>query len=103
MSEMNDEAPRDGEVRQGSATPDPPTVRDSALLENSALENSVLENSVLESAMATGEDEGTPGERGPIDPSDTTAIEVADDAPDLSGNGGPQGDGLEPRFREPTD
>ena len=79
-----DEAPRDGEVRQGTATPEP-------------------ESAVLESAMATGEDDGTPGERGPIDPSDTTAIEVADDAPDLSATGGPQGDGLEPRFREPTD
>jgi hypothetical protein len=93
MSEMDDEAPRDGEVRQGSVTPEPPTVPESA----------VPESAVLESAMATGEDDGTPGERGPIDPSDTTAIEVADDAPDLSADGGPQGDGLEPRFREPTD
>ena len=85
---MNDETPRDGEVRQGSATPDSPAVPESAL---------------LESAMATGEDDGTPGERGAIDPSDATAIEVADDAPDLSVRGGPQGDGLEPRFSEPTD
>jgi hypothetical protein len=84
MSEMNDEAPRDGEIRQGSATPDLPAT-------------------VLESAMATGEDDGTPGERGAIDPSDTTAIEVADDAPDLSETGGPQDDGLAPRFSEPTD
>jgi hypothetical protein len=89
MSESYDEAPRDGEIRQGSTTPDlPPTA---------------LESGVLESAMATGEDDGTPGERGPIDPSDTTAIEVADDAPDLSENGGPQDDGLAPRFSEPTD
>jgi len=66
-------------------------------------ESAVPESAVLESAMATGEDDGTPGERGPIDPSDTTAIEVADDAPDLSVTGGPQGDGLEPRFSEPTD
>lgn len=86
------EAPRDGDVRQGSVTPEPPTVLESAL----------LESALLESAMATGEDDGTPGERGPIDPSDTTAIEVADDAPDLSLTGGPQGDGLEPRFSEPT-
>jgi hypothetical protein len=84
MNEMSDEAPRDGEIRQGSATPDPPAT-------------------VLESAMATGEDVGTPGERGPIDPADTTAIEVADDAPDLSETGGPQDDGLAPRFSEPTD
>jgi hypothetical protein len=83
MSEMNDEAPRDGEIHQGATTPDlPPTV--------------------LESAMLTGEDDGTPGERGAIDPSDTTAIEIADDAPDLSENGGPQDDGLAPRFSEPT-
>jgi hypothetical protein len=89
MTESYDEAPRDGEIRQGSTTPDqPPTV---------------LESGVLESAMATGEDDGTPGERGPIDPSDTTAIEVADDAPDLSETGGPQDDGLAPRFSEPTD
>jgi hypothetical protein len=89
MSEMNDEAPRDGEIRQGATTPDLPPP--------------VLESNVLESAMATGEDEGTPGERGSIDPSDTTAIEVADDAPDLSETGGPQDDGLTPRFSEPTD
>jgi hypothetical protein len=85
----NDDRPREGEVGPGAVTPDlPPSLPDSA---------------VLESAMATGEDDGTPGERGAIDPEDTTAIEVADDSPDLSENGGPQGDGLEPRFREPTD
>jgi hypothetical protein len=81
---INDDRPRDGDNEMGAVTPDlPPTA--------------------LESAMATGEDDGTPGERGPIDPSDETAIEVADDAPDLSETGGPQGDGLEPRFSEPTD
>jgi hypothetical protein len=53
--------------------------------------------------MATGEDEGTPGERGAVDPDDPTAVAVADDAPDLTETGGPQGDGLEPRFAEPTD
>jgi len=84
MSDVNDDAPRDGEISQGSVTPD-------------------LSPTVLESAMATGEDDGTPGERGPIDPEDETAIEVADDAPDLSQNGGSQNDGLEPRFSEPTD
>jgi hypothetical protein len=89
MSERNDETPRDGEIPQGSVTPDLPA--------------SGLETGVLESAMATGEDDGTPGERGPIDPSDPTAIEVADDAPDLSETGGPQDDGLTPRFSEPTD
>jgi hypothetical protein len=81
---MTEETPRDGDVPQGAVTPDlPPTV--------------------LESAMASGEDDGTPGERGAIDPDDETAIEVADDAPDLTETGGPQGDGLEPRFAEPTD
>lgn len=84
MSDFDDDAPRDGEISQGAVTPDlPPTL--------------------LESAMATGEDAGTPGERGAIDPDDRTALEVADDAPDLAANGGPQGDGLEPRFSEPTD
>jgi hypothetical protein len=38
-----------------------------------------------------------------VDPDDETAVAVADDAPLTSGQGGPQGDGLEPRFREPTD
>jgi hypothetical protein len=80
----NDDVPRDGEIRQGAVTPD-------------------LQPTVLESAMATGEDDGTPGERGAIDPGDATALEVADDAPDLSEDGGPQGDGLEPQFNEPTD
>jgi hypothetical protein len=81
---MTEQAPRDGEVPPGAVTPDlPPTA--------------------LESAMATGEDEGTPGERGAVDPDDPTAVAVADDAPDLTEAGGPQGDGLEPRFTEPTD
>ena len=40
---------------------------------------------------------------GALDPDDSTAIAVADDAPDVSDRGGPQGDGLEPRFAEPTD
>ena len=80
---ISDERPRDGNASPGAVTPDLPAA-------------------VLESAMATGEDDGTPGERGALDPDDATAIEVADDAPDLSERGGPQGDGLEPRFAEPT-
>ena len=81
---MTEETPRDGRSPQGAVTPDlPPTV--------------------LESAMATGEDEGTPGERGAVDPDDATALAVADDAPDVTETGGPQGDGLEPEFAEPTD
>ena len=81
---MTEETPKDGQVPQGAVTPDlPPTV--------------------LESAMATGEDEGTPGERGAVDPDDATALAVADDAPDVTETGGPQGDGLEPEFAEPTD
>ncbi len=79
------ETPRDGDITQGAVTPDLPT------------------DGFLESAMATGEDAGTPGERGPVDPDDATAVGVADDAPRRSGEGGPQGDGLEPRFSEPTD
>ena len=81
---MTEETARDGQVPQGAVTPDlPPTL--------------------LESAMATGEDEGTPGERGAVDPDDATAVAVADDAPDVTEHGGPQGDGLEPEFSEPTD
>jgi hypothetical protein len=38
-----------------------------------------------------------------VDPDDETAVAVADDAPLASATGGPQGDGLEPRFTEPTD
>ncbi len=79
------ETPRDGDITQGAVTPDLPT------------------DGFLESAMATGEDTGTPGERGPIDPDDETAVAVADDTPLTSADGGPQGDGLEPRFSEPTD
>ena len=81
---MTEQTPRDGDPSQGAVTPDqPPTV--------------------LESAMATGEDEGTPGERGAVDPDDPTAIAVADSAPDVTETGGPQEDGLEPEFAEPTD
>jgi hypothetical protein len=84
MTQTSDESPRDGDALEGGVTPDlPPTV--------------------LESAMATGEDDGTPGERGAIDPDDPTAVAVADDAPDVSETGGPQDDGLAPRFAEPTD
>jgi hypothetical protein len=79
------DAPRDGDIEQGAVTPDLPA------------------GGVLESAMATGEDDGTPGERGAVDPDDETAVAVADDAPLTSSEGGPQGDGLEPRFSEPTD
>jgi hypothetical protein len=79
------ESPRDGDIEQGAVTPDLPA------------------GGVLESAMATGEDDGTPGERGAVDPDDETAVAVADDAPLTSMKGGPQGDGLEPRFSEPTD
>jgi hypothetical protein len=88
---MTQETPRDGDIEQGAVTPDLPA-------------GGVLPaDGVLESAMATGEDDGTPGERGPVDPDDETAVAVADDAPLRSGNGGPQGDGLEPQFSEPTD
>jgi hypothetical protein len=82
---MTQETPHDGDIEQGAVTPDLPP------------------GGVLESAMATGEDDGTPGERGAVDPRDETALAVADDAPLTSSDGGPQGDGLEPRFSEPTD
>ena len=81
---MTTETPHDGDIEPGAVTPDLPP-------------------GILESAMATGEDDGTPGERGPVDPDDETALAVADDAPLTSAQGGPQGDGLEPRFSEPTD
>jgi|1185.fasta_scaffold313399_1 hypothetical protein len=85
------ETPRDGEIEQGAVTPDLPA-------------GGVLPaDGILESAMATGEDDGTPGERGPVDPDDETARAVADDAPLRSTQGGSQGDGLEPQFSEPTD
>jgi hypothetical protein len=88
---MTQETPRDGDIEQGAVTPDLPA-------------RGVLPaDGVLESAMATGEDDGTPGERGPVDPDDETAVAVADDAPLSSSQGGPQGDGLEPRFSEPSD
>lgn len=82
---MTTENPRDGDIGQGAVTPDLPA------------------GGVLESAMATGEDDGTPGERGPVDPDDETALAVADDTTLSPNQGGSQGDGLEPRFSEPTD
>jgi hypothetical protein len=84
------ESPRDGDIEQGAVTPDLPA-------------GGLSTDGVLEGAMATGEDAGTPGERGAVDPDDETAVAVADDAPLTSAKGGPQGDGLEPRFSEPTD
>ncbi len=57
--------------------------------------------------MHTGSDDGEPGERGPVDPSDLFAMAAEDDAPlppgasPEIGEGGPQNDGLEPDFREP--
>jgi len=86
------ETPRDGDIEQGAVTPDLPV---GGVLPGGGV--------VLESAMLTGEDDGTPGERGPVDPDDDTALAVADDAPLRSVDGGPQGDGLEPQFSEPTD
>jgi hypothetical protein len=95
MSDISaDGAPRDGDIEPGAVTPDLPARAGAAGPGDSA---------VLESAMATGEDDETPGERGPVDPDDETAIAVADDAPMLGQRGGSQGDGLEPRFSEPTD
>ncbi len=82
---MTSETPRDGDIQQDAVTPDIPV------------------GGVLESAMATGEEDGTPGERGPVDPDDETAVAIADDTPLRPDDGGPQGDGLEPRFSEPTD
>ena len=96
MSESTpDDTPRDGDIAPGAVTPDlPPDL---------AAEFGGPDVVILESAMATGEDDGTPGERGPVDPDDETAVAVADDAPLLSERGGHQGDGLEPRFSEPSD
>ena len=91
------ESPRDGDIEQGAVTPDLPA---GGVLSADSIPAT---DGVLESAMATGEDDGTPGERGPVDPDDETAVAVADDAPLRSDQGGPQGDGLEPQFSEPTD
>src|SRR3954471_1070431 len=96
MSETTpDDSPRDGDIEPGAVTPDLPA--------DLSARSGGGDVTVLESAMATGEDDGTPGERGPVDPDDETAVAVADDAPFLGHRGGSQGDGLEPRFSEPTD
>lgn len=96
MSETSpDDAPRDGDIAPGAVTPDLPA--------DLPAEGAGRDVTVLESAMATGEDDGTPGERGAVDPADETAVAVADDAPLLSQRGGDQGDGLAPRFSEPSD
>jgi hypothetical protein len=100
MSESTpDAAPRDGDITPGAVTPDLPA----DLPRDLAAGFDGQDAAVLESAMATGEDDGTPGERGPVDPDDETAVAVADDAPLLSERGGDQGDGLAPRFSEPSD
>lgn len=67
-----------------------------------------------DAGMDTGSDEGTPGEREPVDPADAVAVAVQDDAPlppevagpragagGSDGNGGPSGDGLAPAFTHP--
>ncbi len=101
MSETIGERPIDGEIGVGAVSRD---------LDDVTLppEASPTADTVLESAMATGEDEGTPGEREPVDPEDSTAIAVQDDAPLPAGDpgsstGGPQDDGLAADFREPPD
>jgi hypothetical protein len=60
-----------------------------------------------ETAMGSGSDAGTPGESPAGPPQDPVAAAVADDAPlppgtPGAGEGGDQGDGLAPDFREPT-
>ncbi len=65
-------------------------------------------DTALESAMATGDDAGTPGEREPVDPSDHMGIATQDDSPLPAGDpgsstGGPQDDGLTANFQEPPD
>ncbi|MGN6332693.1 MAG: hypothetical protein ACTHOD_13730 [Motilibacteraceae bacterium] len=64
-----------------------------------------------EAGMDTGSDEGTPGEREPVDPADAVAVAVQDDAPlppevagpptggsDIDGAG--SSDGLDPAFTD---
>ncbi len=65
-----------------------------------------------DTAMHSGSDAGAPGDRPLLDEpepgggfpeeSDAAALAAADDAP-LPAEGGPQGDGLEPRFTAPEE
>ncbi|HEU4675961.1 MAG TPA: hypothetical protein VFS29_08235 [Motilibacteraceae bacterium] len=73
-----------------------------------------LPDAGMETGMDTGSEEGTPGEREPVDPADAVAVAVQDDAPlppevagrragvgGADGAGGPSGDGLDPAFTHP--
>ena len=106
MSETVREEPIDGRVGEGAVGRD---LDDVPLPGQSEHVSAALSSdAVLESAMATGEDEGTPGERAPVDPDDPVAAAAEDDAPLPEGqpgsaHGGPQDDGLTAEFREPPD
>ncbi|RJK96324.1 hypothetical protein [Vallicoccus soli] len=65
---------------------------------------------VPEDALRTGEDEGEPGERGPVAPDDLLGAAAEDDAPLPPSSGavppppggpGAQDDGMTPAFLEP--
>ncbi len=97
VSETIGERPVDGDIRPGAVSRDLDgvTTADSPDIE-------------LEGAMATGEDEGTPGERADVDPGDVITAATEDDAPLSDGepgasSGGAQDDGLTAQFSEPTD
>lgn len=97
MSETGSERPVDGDIRPGAVSRDLEGVN--------TFEVPDIE---LESAMATGEDEGTPGERAAVDPGDVVATAAEDGTPLPDGepgasSGGAQDDGLTARFSEPTD
>jgi hypothetical protein len=70
----------------------------------------VSEAPVPDDALRTGEDEGEPGERGPVAPGDRLGAAAEDDAPlppgdpavpPPPGGPGPQDDGMTPAFRAP--
>ena len=89
------ERPMEGDISPDAVTPDLP-------------QHLLPGVPVPDTAMATGNDEGAPGERADIDPDDEVAAAVEDDAPLPAGSpgaseGGPQDDGLSPQFREPPD
>ncbi len=107
MSETIGERPIDGNIEPGAV----PRDLDSVTLPEEAQAPDIpgpSADTALESAMATGEDAGTPGERAPLDPQDRMGLAAEDDSPLPEGepgasSGGPQGDGLEGTFVEPPD
>jgi hypothetical protein len=107
MSGSIGERPIDGDIGQDAVPRDLGGVQLPGE-EESPVPRGERSDAALESALLTGEDDGTPGERAAVDPEDVTGLAVEDDTPlprgePGSSEGGPQDDGLTASFKEPPD